>query len=63
MISILKIRKWHSSIKCTWGLRFFTSANYWIMLYIFVRSLAKTSQRVSELLSGHDFHPHLYIGA
>ena len=54
MVSLLKFSRGHNSVKNVGGVTILvlcTSPEY----IIFVTSFMKISQRVSELLSGHDF--------
>ena len=62
MIFTMKFTKGHDFVNNVGGatvLTFCMSSNH-----VFVKpSFVKISQRVSELLSGHDFHTEIYKGA
>ena len=57
----LKITWGHNSVNNVDKLQFLFSTHH-LSIFIFVTSFMKISQRVSELLDGHDFHTEIYMG-
>ena len=56
MIFTMKFTKGHNSTNNEMELQFLSLAHHLIIFYISVPSFVKISHRISELLSGHDFH-------